>query len=139
MAVAGRTGFAHYSMLSRKWKLFGNESQEKDFVVIGKLTKKIERSERSENIFLGGLLWWRDFLILGCYSLIENSDEIRFYQRDTRLDNLFMTPIKISAQLLLLNILKDKLITFRADGQIVIYGLSVKDDTNRKSKSIFVR
>lgn len=107
-------------MLSRKWKLFGNESQEKDFVVIG------------------GLLWWRDFLILGCYSLIEKSDEIRFYQRDTRLDNLFMKPIKISAQLLLLNILKDKLITFRADGQIVIYGLSVKDETNRKLTKIFL-
>lgn len=83
-------------------------------------------------LFSGGLLWWRDLLILGCYSFIENSDEIRFYQRDTRLDNLFMKPMKITAQLLLLNILRDKLITFRADGQIVIYGLDVRDDSNRE-------
>lgn len=27
MAVAGRTGIAHYSLNSRKWKLFGNVSQ----------------------------------------------------------------------------------------------------------------
>lgn len=33
LAVAGRTGFALYSFLTRRWKLFGNESQERDFVV----------------------------------------------------------------------------------------------------------
>lgn len=27
MAVAGRRGFAHYSLLTRKWKLFGNITQ----------------------------------------------------------------------------------------------------------------
>jgi len=78
-------------------------------------------------------------LILGCYSFIDSSDEIRFYQRDTRLDNTFMKPMKISAQLLLLNILKDTLITFRADGQIVIYGLSVKDEANRKYRQKYLR
>lgn len=69
---------------------------------------------------------------MGCYSFLENSDEIRFYQRDTRLDNTFMQPMKISAQLLLLNILRNKLITFRADGQIIIYELQVRDENNRK-------
>ena len=27
MAVAGRRGFAHYSLYTRKWKLFGNITQ----------------------------------------------------------------------------------------------------------------
>lgn len=27
MAVAGRRGFAHYSLFTRKWKLFGNITQ----------------------------------------------------------------------------------------------------------------
>ena len=27
IAVAGRTGIAHYSLNNRKWKLFGNVSQ----------------------------------------------------------------------------------------------------------------
>ena len=35
IAVAGRTGFAHYSVALRKWRLFGNETQEKDFIVTG--------------------------------------------------------------------------------------------------------
>ena len=34
--------------------MFGNESQEKELVVTG------------------GLLWWKEFLIIGCYNLINN-------------------------------------------------------------------
>jgi hypothetical protein len=58
VAIAGRTGFAHYSLLNRRWKLFGNETQEKDFVVTG------------------GMLWWRSHIILGCYNLVANRDEV---------------------------------------------------------------
>lgn len=31
MAVAGRTGLAHYALFTRKWKLFGNETQVRPF------------------------------------------------------------------------------------------------------------
>lgn len=27
VAVAGKTGLAHYTLTTRKWKLFGNETQ----------------------------------------------------------------------------------------------------------------
>ena len=30
VAVAGKTGLAHYTLFSRKWKLFGNETQVSD-------------------------------------------------------------------------------------------------------------
>lgn len=60
VAIAGRTGFAHYSLLNRRWKLFGNETQEKDFVVTG------------------GMLWWRSHIILGCYNLVANRDEVSY-------------------------------------------------------------
>lgn len=114
LAVAGRTGLAHYSMVSRKWKLFGNETQEKDFVVTG------------------GLLWWRDHVVMGCYSILENRDEIRIYPRDSRLDNMFVKMVRVSAQVLLLNTLRDRLITFCASGQISIYSLSVKENHSCK-------
>lgn len=52
MCVAGRTGLAHYNCVSRRWKLFGNEAQEKDFVVTG------------------GMLWWRDYIVIGMASVL---------------------------------------------------------------------
>ncbi|XP_047001163.1 guanine nucleotide exchange factor subunit Rich [Schistocerca americana] len=110
LAVAGRTGLAHYSLISRKWKLFGNETQEKDFVVTG------------------GLMWWREHLVMGCYSIIENRDEIRIYPREARLDNAFAKITKVSAQVLLLNMFRDKLIIFCANGQLTIYSLLARDN-----------
>ncbi|XP_067001739.2 guanine nucleotide exchange factor subunit Rich [Anabrus simplex] len=110
IAVAGRTGLAHYSMVTRKWKLFGNETQEKDFVVTG------------------GLLWWHDHVVMGCYSIVDNRDEIRVYPRDSRLDNTFLKSTRVSAQVLLLNTLRDRLITFCATGQVSIYSLVMKDN-----------
>ncbi|XP_017769219.1 PREDICTED: guanine nucleotide exchange factor subunit Rich [Nicrophorus vespilloides] len=105
MAIAGRTGLAHYSMQSRRWKLFGNESQEKDFIVSG------------------GLLWWHDYMVLGCYSIIDNGDEIRLYPKECKLDNKFAKIIRVSAPVLLMNSLQDQLITFGSDGQVTIWHL----------------
>lgn len=106
MAVAGRTGVAHYSLQLRKWKLFGNETQEKDFIVTA------------------GLLWWRDFLVMGCYSILENTDELRFYPKDLRLDNQHATMVSLSSALVLINILQDQLITFGCDAQVNIWFLN---------------
>lgn len=105
IAIAGRTGMALYSLISRKWKLFGNETQEKDFVVSG------------------AILWWQNFIILGSYSLIEYSDEIRIYPRDSKLDNRFASIIKINAPVMLMNIYKSQLIMFTADGYVTIFAI----------------
>ncbi|XP_019759391.2 guanine nucleotide exchange factor subunit Rich isoform X1 [Dendroctonus ponderosae] len=109
IAIAGRTGIAHYSIQSRRWKLFGNESQEKDFIVAG------------------GLLWWRDYIVLGCYSIVDNSDEIRFYSKEAKLDNKFAKTVPVAAPILLMNVLEDQLITFKSDAQISIWHLHQND------------
>ena len=90
MAVAGRTGLAHYSILQRKWRLFGNETQEKDFIVTG------------------GLLWWRDCIVVGCYNLAALQDEVRIYPRTEKLNNDFARILKVETQVLLLNLLENQ-------------------------------
>ena len=45
IAVAGRRGLTHYSAASGRWKLFGDERQERDFTV------------------RGGLLWFHHVLV----------------------------------------------------------------------------
>ncbi|KAG5887614.1 hypothetical protein JTB14_002623 [Gonioctena quinquepunctata] len=109
IAVAGRTGLAHYSMQSRRWKLFGNETQEKDFIVAG------------------GLLWWRDYIVMGCYSILDNGEELRFYPRDSKLDNKFARIVRVGAPILLMNVHHDQLITFGSDAQVCIWQMKQND------------
>lgn len=106
VAVAGRAGLAHYSITQHKWKLFGNESQEKDMLVTG------------------GLLWWKDYIISGSYDIPNQKDELRIYPSSTRLSNVHMTPHQLTSQLLLLDCLQDKLLVFGADVRIMIYHLT---------------
>ena len=44
--------------MTNKWTLFGNQSQEKDFIVTG------------------GMLWWKHFLVIGCFNISANRFEI---------------------------------------------------------------
>ncbi|CAH2042165.1 unnamed protein product, partial [Iphiclides podalirius] len=107
VCVAGRTGLAHYSCASRRWKLFGNEAQEKDFVVTG------------------GMLWWRDHVVIGCYSIIDGHDEIRFYPREAKLDNRSAKMVRVQVQVFALDALDDQLVVFTADALVTIYELSI--------------
>uniref|UniRef100_A0AAR2J5Z7 Protein RIC1 homolog n=1 Tax=Pygocentrus nattereri TaxID=42514 RepID=A0AAR2J5Z7_PYGNA len=89
LAVAGRRGFAHYSLFTRKWKLFGNITQEQSMTVTG------------------GLAWWNDFVIVACYNFIDQQEELRLYHRSCNLDNAFASITKLHAETLLLNVFKN--------------------------------
>ncbi|XP_071528782.1 guanine nucleotide exchange factor subunit Rich isoform X3 [Panulirus ornatus] len=120
VGVAGRNGVAHYSLRLRRWHLFGNESQERDFVVTG------------------GLLWWQStWLVLGAYNIPANTDELRLYPRDQKLDNLYVTTVPQPAQVLLLNMYGDQLIVLTADCHITVYNLQ-PSETNSGGSSVMV-
>ena len=115
LAVAGRTGLAHYSDTNSKWTLFGNQSQERDFIVTG------------------GLLWWQHFLIIGCFNISANRDELRLYPRDQRLENSYAKVEEVEAQVLLLNRLGDRLVVYCANSHISLYCLSPGGQTGGAS------
>lgn len=121
VGVAGRNGVTHYSLRLRRWHLFGNESQERDFVVTG------------------GLLWWRSsWLVLGAYNIPANTDELRLYPRDHKLDNFFLTTVPQPAQVLLLNIYEDQLIVLTADCHITVYNLQLSQTKSGGTSSVVV-
>lgn len=111
VAVAGRTGLAHYSVTNRKWKLFGNETQEKDFVVTG------------------GLLWWNDFIVMGCFSLVDLCDEIRVYPKECKLDNRFGHRTEVKAPVMLINVFKNQLVVLSADGIVSTFSMTITGNT----------
>ncbi|KAM9306552.1 guanine nucleotide exchange factor subunit RIC1 [Pholidichthys leucotaenia] len=118
MAVAGRRGFAHYSLFTRKWKLFGNITQEQNMTVTG------------------GLAWWNDFVVVACYNFIDQQEQLRLYQRSSNLDNSFASVTKLHSDTLLLNVFRDMVILFRADCSICLYSIERRSDSPNPSASV---
>ncbi|CAJ1070218.1 guanine nucleotide exchange factor subunit RIC1 [Xyrichtys novacula] len=118
MAVAGRRGFAHYSLFTRKWKLFGNITQEQNMTVTG------------------GLAWWKDFVVVACYNFTDQQEQLRLYQRSTNLDNAFASLTKLHSDTLLLNVFRDMVILFRADCSICLYSIERRSDSPHPTASV---
>ncbi|XP_034047532.1 RAB6A-GEF complex partner protein 1 isoform X2 [Thalassophryne amazonica] len=118
MAVAGRRGFAHYSLFTRKWKLFGNITQEQNMTVTG------------------GLAWWNNFVVVACYNFNDQQEQLRLYMRSSNLDNSFASVTKLHSDTLLLNVFRDMIIMFRADCSICLYSIEKKSDGPSPSVSV---
>ncbi|KAL4593639.1 RAB6A-GEF complex partner protein 1-like isoform X1, partial [Arapaima gigas] len=111
VAVAGRRGFAHYSLVSRKWKLFGNVAQELSMAVTG------------------GLAWWNDHVVVSCYNIPDRREEIRLYPRLSNLDNSYASITKVRSDTLLLSLFRNIILLFRADCSAGLYGIIRRSDS----------
>ncbi|XP_015704458.1 RAB6A-GEF complex partner protein 1 isoform X3 [Coturnix japonica] len=120
VAVVGKFGFAHYSLLTKKWKLFGNVTQEQNMMVTG------------------GLAWWNDFIVLACYNLNDHQEELRIYLRTSNLDNAFAHITKVQANTLLLSVFRDIVILFRADCSICLYSIERRHESLNPTASVQV-
>ncbi|KAA0719666.1 RAB6A-GEF complex partner protein 1 [Triplophysa tibetana] len=118
VTVAGRRGFAHYSLYSRKWKLFGNVTQEQNMTVTG------------------GLAWWKDFIVVACYNYIDQQEELRLYSKSSNLDNAFASVTKLHTDTLLLNVFRNVVIVFRADCSIGLYSIERRQDSVNPSACV---
>ncbi|CAM9792706.1 unnamed protein product [Lampetra fluviatilis] len=105
VAVSGRAGLAHYSLYTRKWKLFGNITQEQSMAVTG------------------GLVWWEDFIVAACHNLAEGQDELRVYPRASNLDNAHAHVQRLPAPPLLLGGSRGRLLLFCSDRQLHVYSV----------------
>ncbi|XP_075416009.1 guanine nucleotide exchange factor subunit RIC1 isoform X2 [Tenrec ecaudatus] len=120
IAVVGKFGFAHYSLLTKKWKLFGNITQEQNMIVTG------------------GLAWWNESIVLACYNISDRQEELRVYLRTSNLDNAFAHVTKAPAETLLLSVFRDMVIVFRADCSICLYSIERRADGPTTTTSIQV-
>ncbi|XP_064356974.1 guanine nucleotide exchange factor subunit RIC1-like isoform X4 [Dromaius novaehollandiae] len=120
VAVVGKFGFAHYSLITKKWKLFGNVAQEQNMMVTG------------------GLAWWNDFIVLACYNLNDHQEELRTYPQTSNLDNTFASVAKVQADTLLLSVFRDIVILFRADCSICLYSIERRPDSLNPTASVQV-
>jgi WD40 repeat protein len=106
VAVSGRRGVAHCHVSTKKWKLFGNESQEQAITV------------------RGGIAWWKDIIIFGCHNHVGEPDEVRMYSRSTRLDNQLMSHlIKLASPVVVTNVFRDFLLVLTTERTLYLYGM----------------
>lgn len=112
IAVAGRRGFTHYSIISGKWKLFGNEYQEQNLVV------------------KGGMVWFRNILVVACQDLTTKSHELRFFSRERNLDMNYAIHVeRVSKGVLSMHIFGDYLMVLTADEVLKQYKLGIVNGT----------
>ncbi|KAI8590048.1 RIC1-domain-containing protein [Geranomyces variabilis] len=106
IAIAGTRGFAHYSSLTNRWKLFGNEQQEQSFSV------------------MGGMMWFHDLLIAGCRDHELETDEIRFFSREGILSTTQMVHAEpLPHALIAVNILDSHLLAYTGDNVMRHYSM----------------
>eukprot|EP00054_Salpingoeca_dolichothecata_P010722 m.59679 g.59679 ORF g.59679 m.59679 type:complete len:824 (-) comp19121_c1_seq1:92-2563(-) len=117
LAVAGSRGLIHYNMVTRKWRIFGNQTQELGFKC------------------RGGLLWWNDYIVVACYNFIDKTEEIRFYHRSANLDNRFLAKCRrVSKAVLMMNVFEEFLIVYTANRMAAMFRLSTVNNPNATEK-----
>lgn len=116
LAVAGMAGYALFSLAIRRWKLYGNETQEKNVTC------------------RGGLTWWKDYLIVGCYNYQEDKDEVRIHHRQANLDIMLAQIVTVSAPIFLINTYNNILLVFCADFSVTFYKLEAVDASIHASR-----
>ncbi|KFD46461.1 hypothetical protein M513_12662 [Trichuris suis] len=117
ICVAGTRGFTYYSIASKKWRLFGSEMQERQFIVGCSLR------------------FWRGFLLCACFDFEEETDELRFYPIAERLDNSNCVRVNVEAPILLLTIRDDVLMTFDMVAKCTLFTLSA-DVTKKQQPTV---
>ncbi|SAM06352.1 hypothetical protein [Absidia glauca] len=106
IAVAGRRGLAHFSTISNRWKLFGNQQQEQHLLV------------------RGGLVWFKTILIVGCEWVANKTFEIHLYSRDQNLDlanSLHTEPLH--AMLMYMTVCGNTLLVYTVDNLLSVYSI----------------
>ncbi|KAI8993372.1 RIC1-domain-containing protein [Pilobolus umbonatus] len=115
IAIAGRKGFTHYNAMSNRWKLFGNQQQEQSFLV------------------QGGLVWYKNILIVGCEMIQQKAYEIRLYSRENNLDNAYILYTEtVSHPLIYITLSGGFLLVYTAENVLSIYNIVAISTANKQ-------
>ena len=81
-------------------------------------------------------MWWRTYVVMGCYNLNEMSDELRVYNSDAKLDDSTCKKIKMGAQIIQINGNGNETILYTSDNIITIYSLEVDKAASKKAVAL---
>ncbi|VDK51686.1 unnamed protein product [Anisakis simplex] len=91
-----------------------------------------EKLQERDMLVTGGLAIWRGFVMVACYDLDRDCEQLRFYPLDRQLDNQFCSRHETDSRVLMFSERDDKVITFDLDARIFIYSLHLKPPTRNQ-------
>ncbi|CAJ0585488.1 unnamed protein product, partial [Mesorhabditis spiculigera] len=119
LAIAGTRGLAHMNIEKGKWKIFGNESQEREINVTG------------------GIFIWKGTVGAACTQVESGAELLRFYPLSTKLDNHYCSELETESRIVAMNVREDCLVTFDFDSRILLYRLTASQSS--KSADAYIR
>jgi hypothetical protein len=110
ISVAGNRGFAHFNILSNKWKMFGNEHQEQSFEVTS-------------------MVWYRTLIIVACINFnLGGAFEIRVFSRETKLDVVnALHIVRLATKATQMTLTGNNLLVYTTDCLIQSYIINIID------------
>ncbi|CAA3006448.1 guanine nucleotide exchange factor subunit Rich [Olea europaea subsp. europaea] len=109
LAIAGNKGLAFCSIASRKWILFTKKVHEESFTVCG------------------DMIWWRDYLIVSCFSFVNETFEIRAYQTiNESLDSSQVVVQSTPMEIIRMSIFENRLLVLYSDGTLGMFMLNLR-------------
>ncbi|OUM70500.1 hypothetical protein PIROE2DRAFT_56795 [Piromyces sp. E2] len=119
LAMAGKHGLIHYSFVTARWKLFGNVQQEQNVTCCG------------------GLVWYKNIIVFACKNEENNKYEIRYYNRDSNLDNSKILFIEYLPEVVYMDILENNLLVYTINNKINHYVLDFDRKNNKLTVTYF--
>ncbi|PAV85488.1 hypothetical protein WR25_21295 [Diploscapter pachys] len=120
LVVAGNRGIAHCNVATGRWKIFGNESQERELIVTG-----------------GVCIFGETIGVVGCDAETDDP-QLRFYPTATRLDNRFASRHGLNAKGLIMAHRQDVLGIFDIASNITLYKLQITNGGDHPKVSVDV-
>ncbi|KAI9298994.1 hypothetical protein K502DRAFT_322593 [Neoconidiobolus thromboides FSU 785] len=111
IAIAGQHGLAHYSLISKKWKWFNQHNQEQSIIC------------------LGGIIWFKQSIIIGCKIDDHKKYMIKSFPREKNLDITNVSySIELNEEPIYLNLVNQFLLVYTKDN--ILNFFEVFSDSN---------
>ncbi|XP_063715616.1 guanine nucleotide exchange factor subunit RIC1-like isoform X2 [Symsagittifera roscoffensis] len=121
VAVASQHGVVLYNFEQLKWKMFGNEIQEKELSVCG------------------GMTWFEEFIVFTCRNNDSSRYELRAYSRLMNLENNSKSAIHLPSKPLVVNMYKNFFTVLDRQSSLVMFKLEIHSTSNNKRTCVLAK
>lgn len=127
IAIAGKHGFMQFDIINKQWKS----------------TTQNTSSNDNNIICQGGLVWYKEFVVVACFSKAANQFQIQFYRRDLPFsEDSINHYIEIEREIVYINMIDNCLLVYTKDNLVTIFEImtsNLNSENNYIQNIVLVR